>query len=92
MSTREAERLVVEILACELWTSALHRGLEQVLQQLAPAVRVVTCTELIKRLIAEGRASTTVTVVAVVRASALADPAAAADLPRVDQVALHTYE
>lgn len=60
--------------------------------QLVPAVRVLTCTEAITRLIAEGVTTVTVTVVAVVRASPLADPAAAAELPHFDQIALHTYE
>jgi hypothetical protein len=60
--------------------------------QLVPAVRVLTCTDAVKRLIAAGGASVTVTVVAVVRASPLADPASAQDLPYFDQIALHTYE
>jgi hypothetical protein len=60
--------------------------------QLAPAVRVLTCTDAIKRLIAQGGTTVTVTVVAVIRASPLADPASAAELPYFDQIALHTYE
>jgi hypothetical protein len=60
--------------------------------QLVPAVRVLTCTDPIKRLIAAGSASVTVTAIAVVRESPLADPASAQDLPHIDQIALHTYE
>jgi tyrosinase len=60
--------------------------------QLVPAVRVLTCTDVVKQLIAEGTTTVTVTVEAVVRASPLADPDAAADLPHFDQIALHTYE
>ena len=60
--------------------------------QLVPAVRVLTCTEPVKRLIAEGRGTVRVTVVAVVRESPLADPAATGEMPQFDQVALHTYE
>lgn len=60
--------------------------------QLVPAVRVLTCTGHITRLVAERRATVAVTVVAVVRDSPLADEAAAGDLPRIDQIALHTYE
>jgi tyrosinase len=60
--------------------------------QLVPAVRILTCTEPIKRLIAAGQAAVTVTVVAVVRESPLADPSATDELQQCDQVALHTYE
>jgi tyrosinase len=60
--------------------------------QLVPAVRVLTCTDRINGLVAENRSTVTVTVVAVVRDSPLADAAAAAGLPQIDQVALHTYE
>ena len=60
--------------------------------QLVPAVRVLTCTEHINRLIAENRATAAVTVVAVVRDSPLADAATAAELPVIGQIALHTYE
>jgi hypothetical protein len=60
--------------------------------QLVPAVRVLTCTDAIERLIAEGGTVVSVTVVAVVRASPLADAASAPDLPYFDQIALHTYE
>jgi tyrosinase len=59
---------------------------------LVPAVRVLTCTDHIARLIADNRASVSVTVVAVVRDSPLADAAAAEGLPQIDQIALHTYE
>ena len=60
--------------------------------QLVPAVRVLTCTDHIRRLIAEGRTTVTATVVAVVRDSPLADVTSADELPQMDQIALHTYE
>src|SRR5690242_4647634 len=42
--------------------------------QLVPATRVLVCTESIRQLVEGGRSTVTVTAVAVVRASALADP------------------
>lgn len=60
--------------------------------QLVPAVRVLTCTDRINGLVAENRATVTVTVVAVVRDSPLADATTGADLPQIEQIALHTYE
>jgi hypothetical protein len=60
--------------------------------QLVPATRVLICTDGIKRLIARQRAQVTVTVVALVRATPLAEPGSADDVLRFDQVSLHTYE
>jgi hypothetical protein len=45
----------------------------------------------VRRLVGEGAATVQVTVVPVVRASALADESAADTVLSLDQVALHTY-
>jgi len=58
---------------------------------LVPATRILICTDLVQRLMADGRASVTVTVVPIVRAAgsgSVADPAQMT----IDQVSLHTYE
>jgi hypothetical protein len=59
--------------------------------QLEPATRIVTVTEAVRRLVGEGAATVQVTVVPVVRASALAEESAADTVLSLDQVALHTY-
>jgi tyrosinase len=59
--------------------------------QLEPATRVVTVTEAVKRLVAGGAHTVTVTAVPLVRASALAEESAADDVLSFSQVALHTY-
>jgi hypothetical protein len=53
-----------------------------------PATRVVICTEPIRRLIAEGHQSVTITVVPTGRTVATAGRMALS----FDQVSLHTYE
>jgi hypothetical protein len=61
--------------------------------QLVPATRVLICTAAVKRLIGEGRTEVSVTVVAVVRPSALTGAEVTGDdVLHFDQVALHTYE
>jgi tyrosinase len=60
--------------------------------QLVPAVRVLTVTDAVRGLIQRGAGSVSVTVVPVVRASALASAEQAADVLVLDQVALHTFE
>ncbi len=59
--------------------------------QLQPATRIVTVTEAVQALVASGAKSVTVTVVPVVRKSALANEADADTVLVIDQVALHTY-
>jgi hypothetical protein len=59
--------------------------------QLQPATRIVTVTDAVQRLVASGATSVTVTVVPVVRASALAVESAAESVLTFDQVSLHTF-
>lgn len=59
--------------------------------QLEPATRIVMVTDAIQRLVSSGATSVTVTVVPVVRASALAEESAADTVLTIDQVALHTF-
>jgi hypothetical protein len=60
--------------------------------QLEPATRIVTVTDAVKARMAAGAGSVQVTVVPVVRTSAVADASAAENVLVIDQVALHTYE
>ena len=59
--------------------------------QLQPATRIVTVTEAVQTLVASGAKTVTVTVVPVVRKSAIAKESDAATVLTIDQVALHTY-
>ena len=59
--------------------------------QLRPATRIVTVTDAVQELVASGAKTVTVTVVPVVRKSALAKPSDAETVLTFDQVALHTY-
>jgi hypothetical protein len=59
--------------------------------QLEPTTRIITVTEAVLRLVAEGAMSVLVTVVPVVRSSPLADESDAASVLTFDQVALHTF-
>jgi tyrosinase len=59
--------------------------------QLQPATRIVTVTDAVQTLVASGATSVTVTVVPVVRKSALAKESDADTVLVIDQVALHTY-
>ncbi len=59
--------------------------------QLQPATRIVTVTDAVQTLVASGAKSVTVTVVPVVRKSALAKESDADSVLVIDQVALHTY-
>lgn len=59
--------------------------------QLRPATRIVTVTEAVQELVASGARTVTVTVVPVVRKSALAKKSDADTVLTFDQVALHTY-
>jgi tyrosinase len=60
--------------------------------QLVPASRSLEVTPAIKALVAAGGTSVQVSLVPIVRSSALASPDQAADVLVLDQVALHTYE
>jgi hypothetical protein len=60
--------------------------------QLAPATRVLIVTEEIRSRVAAGAGTVHVSAVPEVRASALAEPGAAATVLVVDQVAVHTYQ
>jgi hypothetical protein len=59
--------------------------------QLQLATRIVTVTDAVQTLVASGAKSVTVTVVPVVRKSALAKESDADTVLVIDQVALHTY-
>jgi tyrosinase len=59
---------------------------------LTPAVRVLTVTEAVRKLVQRQAAAVTVTAVPIVRASTLARADQAADVLAIDQVALHTFE
>ena len=59
--------------------------------QLQLATRIVTVTDAVQTLVASGAKSVTVTVVPVVRKSALAKESDADTVLIIDQVALHTY-
>lgn len=59
--------------------------------QLERATRIVTVTDAVQRLIADGATSVSVTVVPLVRSSPLAEESAADSVLTFDQVALHTF-
>jgi hypothetical protein len=59
--------------------------------QLQPATRIVTVTSAVQDLVASGAKKVTVTVVPVVRKSAIAKESDADTILTFDQVALHTY-
>jgi hypothetical protein len=59
--------------------------------QLQPATRIVTVTDAVRTLVSSGAKKVTVTVVPVVRKSAIAKESDAETVLVFDQVALHTY-